>query len=222
MTSKNKQKIARQNGAKAAGSKSPEGLANSSRNALRHGLTSKSLVLTNESQPRFDDLLQSYIDRFQPHDGVEMGLIEQMVACQWRLRRLWSMQTAALDHKMDLQEPQLSVDFHTLDEPTRASIAFTTLGNEEKSLQLFLRYETSYERMYNRTLKTLERLQQTRKESTTSNPPEPPEQKLRNDPKIPDIAPEITPEIQPKPAPKPENIGELPPPNTTTPVIPRL
>ena len=59
-----------------------------------------------------------------------------MVAAQWRLRRIWSMQTAALDLKMDQQEAEIAEKFTSIDQPTRATVAFTTLANEEKSLEL--------------------------------------------------------------------------------------
>jgi hypothetical protein len=168
MSSKQKRKIARQNGAQAAGSKSPEGIQKSSMNAMRHGLTAKALVLTNESLDQFTQLHKTYLEKFQPQDAVETDLIDQMVAAQWRLRRIWSMQTAALDLKMDQQEAEIAEKFTSIDQPTRATVAFTTLANEEKSLELLLRYEITYTRMYDRAQKALLRLRN---------------ENLRNDPK---------------------------------------
>jgi hypothetical protein len=158
MSSKQKRKIARHNGAQAAGSKTPEGIQKSSMNAMRHGLTAKALVLTNESLDQFTALHKTYLEKFQPQDGVETDLIDQMVAAQWRLRRIWSMQTAALDLKMDQQEAEITEEFTSIDQPTRATVAFTTLANEEKSLELLLRYEVTYTRMYDRAQKALLRL----------------------------------------------------------------
>ena len=106
MSSRQLRKQARRNGALAAGTKSPAGIETSSKNAIKHGLTSKMIVLTNESQARFDELHETYIETFRPTNGVEMDLVDQMVASQWRLRRIWIMQTAALDLKMDQQEPK--------------------------------------------------------------------------------------------------------------------
>ena len=134
MTSKSKQKIARQNGAKAAGSKSPKGLANSSRNALRHGLTSKSLVLTNESKPAYDRLRLEYFNRFQPKDGVEMDLVEEMVAAKWRQRRMWAVETAAYDLRMELQEAKVAENFINIHAAGRQCIAIDSLINESKTV----------------------------------------------------------------------------------------
>ena len=171
MSSRQLRKQARRNGAKAAGTKSPAGIQKSSQNSLKHGLTGKAIVLTNEYQEKFDEFHQAYVHEFQPESTVEMDLIDQMVSAQWRLRRIWRMQTAALDLKMDQQEAEIAKAFKQIDQATRTTVAFTALANEEKTLDLLLRYETTYTRMHQRALNSLLKL---RKE------------KLRNDPEPPD------------------------------------
>ncbi len=194
MSSKQKRIQARRNGAKAAGTKSPAGIQQSSKNALKHGLTSKMIVLTNESPAKFDELHQTYVERFRPDSGVEMDLIDQMVASQWRLRRIWIMQTAALDLKMDQQEEEISRKFKQIDQATRTTCAFTTMANEEKSLDLLLRYETTYTRMYQRAMNTLMRLR--REEETEINASQPiTSEELRNDHPQPVAAPLPSPGI---------------------------
>ena len=143
MSSRQLRKQARRNGARAAGTKSPAGIQKSSQNSLKHGLTGKAIVLTNESQAQFDDLHQTYVQEFQPESTGEMDLIDQMVAAQWRLRS-WRMQTAALDLKIFQQEAEIAKAFKQIDQPTRATVAFTAMANEEKALDLLLRYETTY------------------------------------------------------------------------------
>ena len=176
MTSKQKRKIARTNGAKAAGTKSPEGIAKSAMNSLQHGLNSMALVLSNESLEKFHELLQTYIDNFQPQNGVEMKLVEEMVAAKWRQQRIWVIQTTAMDLEMDSQlvefqehEKGTGRPLH-LKQSSRVTLAFTALANKEKTLELLLRYETSFARMHDRAMKTLHRL---REESKLQNDPEP-------------------------------------------------
>ena len=152
MPSKQKRTIARQNGAKAAGSKSPQGIQTSAMNALRHGLTSQTLVLANECPAKFDQLLQVYIKKFQPADGVEMNLVDEMVAARWRQQRGWVIQTAAFNLQMEKEEQQVT------SEPARLALAFIAMANHEKFLDLILRYETSYSRMHYRALNALYRL----------------------------------------------------------------
>ncbi len=176
MSSRDKRRIARTNGAKSTGSKPPEGLQKSAQNALRHGLTAKSLVLGNESQTKFDELMEAFIRKFQPQDEVELELVTEMVAARWRLRRVWLIQTAAIDLQMDRMAPEIERQFKVITHPTQLSLAVTTMANEEKSLQLLLRYETTYSRAFGRALKTLEKLQKTRPESATT-------EELRNEPK---------------------------------------
>src|SRR5215216_7315036 len=110
MTRKAKRKIARENGAKAAGTKSQQGIEASSKNALKHGLSSTTVVLAVESQPKFDILFQAYIEKFQPQDAVEMGFVNQMVAARWRQQRIWEIQTAAIDLEMEIQENKYNAD----------------------------------------------------------------------------------------------------------------
>ncbi len=175
MSSRQLRKQARQKSAKAAGAKSPAGIQKSSRNSLKHGLTGKAIVLTNESQQQFDELHQAYVQEFQPESTVEIDLIDQMVASQWRLRRIWRMQTAALDLKMDQQEAEIAKTFNHIDQTTRVTLAFTALANEEKALDLLLRYETAYTRMHQRALNSLSKH---RKEKLRNDPePPPPHQK---------------------------------------------
>src|SRR5207245_9468548 len=88
MAQRKRKKIARENGAKAAGTKTPEGIQKSAMNAVRHGLTGKTLVLCNESQAQFDALTERYIQKFQPQDEVDMELIEDIVAARWRMQRI--------------------------------------------------------------------------------------------------------------------------------------
>ena len=101
-----------------------------------------------------------------------------MVAARWRHRRVWLIQTAAIDLQMDRMAPEIAKQFKVITHPTRLSLAFTTMANEEKSLQLLLRYETTYSRAFDRALKALEKMQKTHPESTRT-------EELRNEPKPP-------------------------------------
>ena len=160
MSSRLQRKQARRNGALATGTKSPETTQKPSLNALTHGLTAKFLVLSNESQAAYDKLRLEYVTRFQPQDGVEMDLIDDMVSARWRLRRIASMQTAALDLQMDKDEKEVSQKFQQIDQPTRLLVAFDHLSNDGNTMQLLMRYETTYSRMYDRAMKALQQLRQ--------------------------------------------------------------
>ena len=121
-------------------------------NAVRHGLIAETVVLSNESREHFDALLASYIEKFQPRDEVEADLVEEMVVAKWRQRRLWSMEAAALDHRMDQKRMETSKELEKTDEPTRSALAFRSLESNDKSMSLFLRYEGRMRRGYKRAL----------------------------------------------------------------------
>jgi hypothetical protein len=90
----------RANGALSRGPASPEGLARSSQNAVKHGLASSSLVLSNESDSGFQTLHESYLLLLNPQNDLEAGLVEQLVAARWRMERVWALETALLDLEM--------------------------------------------------------------------------------------------------------------------------
>ncbi len=134
------------NGALSRGPKTPEGKRRSSQNALRHGLLSKCLVLANESQDGFQALLDEHLSRLSPADGVELGLVEEMVAAAWRLRRIWALETRLLEDAVRTQQSD--------DELGRIAAAFSHLANLPQ-LALIHRYETRLHTIYQRSLHNL-------------------------------------------------------------------
>src|SRR5262245_22103014 len=97
MLSEKHSEAARVNGAKSRGPKTPEGKARSSRNATRHGLLSKCVLLKHESVEGFESMVDTYLERYRPQDEVELGFVEEMVVAAWRLRRLWSIEAWSFD-----------------------------------------------------------------------------------------------------------------------------
>ena len=77
----------RANAQKSTGPKSQSGKAASSRNALKHGLTSRDLVIPPGHQEEFDDLVASLKQDFVPETPAETVLFQQIVAAVWRLLR---------------------------------------------------------------------------------------------------------------------------------------
>ena len=88
---------ARINGAKSKGPITEEGKAKSSGNSLKHGLTSKTLVLQNETKEDFEALLHDYNVRLCPADRVELDLVVEMAGARWRILRALSIETALID-----------------------------------------------------------------------------------------------------------------------------
>ena len=80
-----------------------EGKAASSRNALRHGLTSAQVILPGENPAELESLRDSLFEAHQPAPGLETVLLDQVVQCLWRLNRARRIELEALE--ADLTAP---------------------------------------------------------------------------------------------------------------------
>jgi hypothetical protein len=86
MEPRNRSAVVNRNEALAEGKKSEESRHEREMSA-RYGLAAARLVLSTESKHQFEELEKAYYARFQPANGVEADLVDDMVAARWRLRR---------------------------------------------------------------------------------------------------------------------------------------
>ena len=106
----------RRNGAKSRGPKTLEGQERSSRNAIKHGLSSsKIVVLDGECEEAWEEYQIHFIAKFQPRDFVEERLVIQMAVNQWRLERVWSLQTATVDEESETQQELIETKYEVRD-----------------------------------------------------------------------------------------------------------
>ena len=136
----------RANGARSQGPSTPQGKQRSSQNAIRHGLLARCIVLDKESRASFEALLTQHLDRLQPADGVEFGMVEEMVASYWRMRRAWAIETRLLEDAANAQGES--------DPVGSIAAAFTSLA-ASPALALMHRYETRLHLVYQRSLHNL-------------------------------------------------------------------
>lgn len=140
----------RANAKRSTGPTSEAGKKVVSQNAVRHGLRSRTCVLLKaESARRFDALLSSLIEEFQPATPNEHLLVETMAAARWRQMRTWTLQTAAFELETARQDPAAG------SAPVITAMAFRSLADSSQSLHLLQRYETSLDRQYSRALSLL-------------------------------------------------------------------
>src|SRR5215212_5025264 len=142
---------ARANGAKSRGPVTKEGKANSSRNAIRHGLLASTVLVGEECRHNFKAVFDLFVQRFRPADGVELCMIEELAASTWRLRRVWAMESEMLDGAMRDQTAGVEI--------TRMTAAFTGLASRPE-IHLLHRYETRLRMMYQRSLHNLRTMRQ--------------------------------------------------------------
>jgi hypothetical protein len=148
------------NGAQSRGPVTPEGKARSSRNNQKHGMHSRAIVLHFESVEAYEALRQQYRADFSPATQSQADLVDEMVAARWRLRRLASMETAALDHAVDAQRAQIDATYTDLDAETRAHLAFDKANTSSPTLNTYTRFQAAQLRAYDRALRNLRLLQQ--------------------------------------------------------------
>jgi len=165
-----KSESSRINGAKSRGPKTPAGRARSSQNARRHGALVNPIFLRNENPQAFDALEREYLGRYQPDGPVERKLVDDLIICEWRQRRITASEAAAIDHQMDRDEIKISREFSDIDEATRTAVAIKELSNTSRELDVQNRYDARFQRQYLRALQTLRELQRERKVNLPNEP----------------------------------------------------
>src|ERR1043165_5019241 len=82
------QTLANQANAKlSTGPRSVEGKARVSQNAIRHGLTSKHLVIREDEKEEFATLHESLATELDPQGAVEIITFNEIVHAAWNLQR---------------------------------------------------------------------------------------------------------------------------------------
>ncbi len=169
-----KSEQSRINGAKSRGPKTEAGKRKSAMNACKHGLTSALIVHHNENDEQFQLLLAAFTEKFQPSDPVEQELVFEAAVARFQLRRVWAMETAAMDCQMDRHRNWVDGQHRNCDEETRTAIAYEWLGDRSKVLGLLSRYHSRVRRDFEKAIRDLEHMRSSR---TLTQP------KLLNEPK---------------------------------------
>ena len=104
----------RLNAQASTGPRTAEGKAASSRNALTHGLTARTLLLEGEDPQEYRWLRQGVIHDYRPATTLERELVEQIVSVLWRMRRVPAVEAAltawleAVERESDRRCPKLA------------------------------------------------------------------------------------------------------------------
>jgi hypothetical protein len=117
----------------STGPKTEEGKAAVAQNNFRHGLSGRFQVLPWEPQCEFDALFASLRLQYRPETPFEVSLVEKMAQHYWLSRRALSLQETCFSVELPLCE-------------------------QEKQLALYLRYQTTHERAFQRCSDELRKL----------------------------------------------------------------
>jgi hypothetical protein len=154
------------------------------------------VVLTTESKEKYEALLASYREKYDPDGPMENALVDQLAAADWQQRRVTAMITALVDVTMDRMEKEISKEFENIDNATRTALAFASQADQSGALALLNRYAARHARDIHRALSDLRKVQADRRNSAgapVSDDPAATEQKIQNEPNEPPAAEKETP-----------------------------
>ena len=151
----------RANAQLSTGPASPEGKAKSSLNAVRTGLTGRTVLLPSEDAEAYETHLIRYLEEFQPVGTRETQLVQNLADTQWRLDRIPSLETGlfALGR---LRYAELFEDEKN-EQVRRAMIDAHILMTETKHFKNLHLQENRLNRRYQQDMKELKELQAQRK-----------------------------------------------------------
>jgi hypothetical protein len=91
----------RRNAQKSTGPTSVTGKATSSMNALKTGTHAESLVLASENLADLEHLTEDFYHHHSPTTPDARGLVDDLIYCEWTLRRLRTAETQAWQYQSD-------------------------------------------------------------------------------------------------------------------------
>ena len=161
----------RQNALASTGPLTRRGKTNSSKNALKHGILSKEVLIKegrfSESRAQFNRLRAGLVDYFQPQGVMEEILVEKITVAYWRLRRCAVAERGHIVQDLTHLEYDRQIE--------KAAWAWKRAKEFSQSYLLpayvppvatmdrLLRYEATQHRSLDKALVQLERLQRQRK-----------------------------------------------------------
>src|SRR5882762_7306812 len=97
-----------------------------------------SMLLPSESAEMYNQLLDSYMARYQPRDECERQVLLQIHYAMWRMRRIPTIETTLLYSEImrinNTDEDEIG--FKNMGEPFKVGIAFKNLANNDRSVDL--------------------------------------------------------------------------------------
>ena len=106
MASNRQAQANRLNAKKSTGPRTELGKARSSRNSLKHGLTSREIVIGDEDPREFEELVEGLMADFRPSTTVVSELVQRLAGLLWRLRRVPVLEAALMQARLEEVGPR--------------------------------------------------------------------------------------------------------------------
>jgi len=120
----------------SAGPTSQAGKAKSSLNAVKSGLTGRTVLLPSDDVAEYEHHLAAYAEEFAPVGLVETNLVQSIADTDWRLRRIPALESALfakgrIEFAEQFNEQDLAARLHLIDAHT-----FLAYEKQIRNLQL--------------------------------------------------------------------------------------
>lgn len=152
MTTEARIRANRRNAQLSTGPKTSAGKKRVTRNALKHGLLTRKMIVLDENPRALLKLWREFYEQYQPVGAIETLLLERTVSVIWRMRRMGRVEADVLA----LKEGDGRSHY-------RYGQAFLGDCYHGKSMPPLSRYETALERSLYRALEALRKEQEARK-----------------------------------------------------------
>ena len=189
------------NARRSTGPRTAAGKARSAANSTRHGFCPQSVLLPGDDLAEYQSLLDELREAFPCVDLPEHRFVREMADAEWRLRRVRQYQETLLTEACE----EISSADPSLDPGQVQVRAYDHLLSKSNTLAVLMRYETKFERQYDRAFKGWCSYQIERRDRNVRAYLRQVDPVLPDEPNfVPDPAPELTAflPIEPNPTPK--------------------
>ena len=162
-TTERKREAARANGAKSRGPVTAAGKAQSSKNSVKHGLTSTvTIILPGESEDQFRREHADLVCTLRPVNDAEAKLVEDIASLQWQMSRAIRMNSHLLNLQMDAIADAVTDETVDISPEAQIALAFQSLVQTSTALPTLDRHLAHLRRQHKYLRDELTRLQSLR------------------------------------------------------------
>lgn len=145
----------RQNAQKSTGPKTPQGKAVVSKNAMKHELLSKEVLMAHESKADFLAFARKMQAELLPMSELEELLVDRIISTVWRLRRAIAIETMYFEREKWDEVEEWNMWEKNDGKPLR-------WNRIKKSHVLLTRYEVQLDRSLYKAIRELREIQRNR------------------------------------------------------------
>ena len=150
-------------------SRTDAGKQRSSLNALRHGLTGQTVVLSTEDHSPYQRHSQPFLDEYQPSGATEAQLVQLLVDTSWRMNRAAAVETNLFSLGISEAEDRDPAIPPNTDSALAMALAFREHTRAFAQISI---YSQRLARQFERTLDQLRKIQEECRIASASNSPE--------------------------------------------------